>query len=118
MAESASGVTGTIEMSPYTTTVAWQESALVAFEHGYIKLDLPAPLANNRPGRVEIMRDPGNGVTPETTVPQLPWVHAMRQQAINFCRAVRGEMPPMTEAHEALQDLQVARDYIRLWRGV
>ena len=118
VAESASGVTGTIEMSPYTTTMAWQESALVAFEHGYIKLDLPAPLANNRPGRVEIMRDPGNGATPETTVPQLPWVHAMRQQAINFCRAVRGEIPPMTEAHEALQDLQVARDYIRLWRGL
>ena len=117
-AVSASGVTGTIEMSPYTTTITWQESALVAFEHGYIKLDLPAPLANNRPGRVEIMRDPGHGVTPETTVPQLPWVHAMRQQAINFCRAVRGEMPPMTEAHEALQDLQAARDYIRLWRGV
>ncbi|MBM3190406.1 MAG: gfo/Idh/MocA family oxidoreductase, partial [Chloroflexi bacterium] len=67
--------------------------------------------------RVEILRDPGKGVTPETVAPQLPWVHAMRQQAINFCRAVRGEIPPMTEAHEALEDLRVARDYIRLWKG-
>jgi len=115
--QSQSGVTGTIEMSPYTTTVEWQESALVAFQHGYIKLDLPAPLACNRPGRVEILRDPGKGVTPQTVVPQLPWVHAMRQQAINFCRAVRGEIPPMTGAHEALEDLRVARDYIRLWKG-
>jgi len=116
--ESESGITGTIEMSPYQNTVRWDESALVAFEKGFVKIDLPAPLTNNAPGRVEILRDPGDGVTPITTVPDLPWVHAMRQQAINFCRAVRGEIPPMTEAHEALQDLQIARDYIRLLKGV
>jgi len=114
---SESGVCGTIEMSPYTTTVDWQESALVAFEHGYVKLELPAPLASNRPGRVEILRDPGSGMTPETVVPQLPWVHAMRQQAINFVRAVRGEIPPMCEAHEAMEDLRIAREYIRLKLG-
>ncbi len=114
---SATGICGTIEMSPYTTTIDWQESALVAFEHGYVKLVLPAPLACNRPGRVEILRDPGNGITPETIVPQLPWVHAMRQQAINFVRAVKGDMPPMCEAHEAMEDLRVAREYIRMVRG-
>lgn len=114
---SDSGICGTIEMSPYTTTIDWQESALVAFEHGYVKLELPAPLASNRPGRVELFRDPGHGKTPETVVPQLPWVHAMRQQAINFVRAVKGEMPPMCEAHEAMEDLRVARDYIRLHLG-
>jgi hypothetical protein len=42
------------------------------FEQGYVKLDLPAPLAMNRPGRVEIFKDPGNGKTPETMVPTLP----------------------------------------------
>jgi len=115
--ESESGVTGTIEMSPYTTTVGWEESALVAFEHGYVKLELPAPLAGNRPGAVEIMRDPG-GATPVTTRPQLPWVHAMRQQAANFLRAIRGEAPPPCEAEEALEDLKVARDYIRLLKGI
>jgi predicted dehydrogenase len=118
VAETTSGVTGTIEMSPYTNTIRWDESVLVAFEHGFIKIDLPAPVSSNRPGRVEIMRDPGKDTVPTTLVPDLPWVHAMRQQAINFCRAVRGEIPPMTEAHEALQDLQIARDYIRLLRGV
>ena len=115
--QSDSGIAGAIEMSPYTTTIDWQESALVGFQHGYIKLDLPAPLASNRPGRVEILRDPGNGVTPETIVPQLPWVHAMRQQAINFISAVRGESKPPCEAEEALEDLKVARDYIRLLTG-
>jgi len=115
VARSASGIAGIIEMAPYATTVDWQESALVAFQHGYVKLDLPAPLAANRPGRVEILRDPG-GVRPETVVPHLAWVHAMRQQAENFVRAVRGEMEPLCRAEEALEDLKVAREYMDLRR--
>jgi predicted dehydrogenase len=111
---SNSGVTGVIEMSPYQTTVDWQESALAAFEHGYVKLELPAPLTANRAGRVEILRDPGHGVTPQVCSPHLPWVHAMRQQAVNFLRALHGEIPPMCEAHEGLEDLRIARDYLRL----
>jgi len=115
--ESRSGVTCAIEMSPYETTIDWQESALVAFERGYVKLYLPAPLASNRPGRVEIFKDPGGAAAPQTIVPQLPWIHAMRQQAINFVRAVRGEIRPLCEAAEALEDLKVAREYIRLLLG-
>jgi predicted dehydrogenase len=118
VAESESGVTGTIEMSPYCTTVDWQESALVAFEKGYVKIELPAPLANSRPGRVEVFKDPGNGVTPATLVPSLPWVGAMRQQAANFLRAIKGESEPPCQAAEALEDLRVAREYLRLWKGV
>jgi predicted dehydrogenase len=117
-AQSASGVTATIEMSPYQTTVDWQESALVAFERGYVKLELPAPLAHMRPGRVEVLRDPGKGATPTVEVPQLPWVHAMRQQAMTFLAAIRGEAQPPCEAPEALEDLRVAREYVRLWRHV
>jgi len=113
-AESKSGVAGTIEMAPYNTTIDWQESALVCFERGYVRIDLPAPLASNRPGRVEIFKDPGKGMTPETTVPQLPWVHAMRQQSVNFIAAIKGKMEPPCGAKEALEDLKVARDYIRL----
>jgi len=115
--QSAGGVPCIIEMSPYQTTIDWQESALAAFEKGYVKLSLPAPLAANRAGRVEVFRDPGDGATPETRVPQLPWVHAMRQQAMNFIAAIRGERKPPCEAAEALEDLKVAREYIRLWKG-
>ncbi|MBM3476836.1 MAG: Gfo/Idh/MocA family oxidoreductase [Armatimonadetes bacterium] len=117
VAESESGVTGTIEMSPYTTTIDWQESALVCFQHGWVKIDLPAPVANNRPGKVEIYRDPGNGATPQLTTPTLPWVHAMRQQATNFVAAIKGEREPMCTAQEALEDLKVARQYTDLLRG-
>lgn len=118
VAESASGVCGTIEMSPYVTTIDWQEHALVCFEHGYVKIELPAPLAYNRPGRVEILRDPGGDATPTTCSPTLPWVHAMRQQAMNFVAAIRGERPPMTTAQEALEDLRVARKYTDLLMSV
>jgi predicted dehydrogenase len=114
--QSESGAACAIEMTPYRTTIDWQESALVCFEKGYVKLELPAPLASNRPGRVEFFRDPG-GVAPQTVVPQLPWVHAMRQQAMNFVAAIRGERKPPCEAAEALEDLKVARAYIRLKEG-
>ena len=115
--ESVSGIAGVIEMSPYQSTIDWNESLLVAFEHGYVKIDLPAPLASNRPGRVEIFHDPGEGVTPQTIVPTLPWVHAMRQQAINFIQVVKGATPPC-DAREALDDLRIAREFIRMTRGV
>ena len=115
--ESDSGVPVSIEMTPYRTTIDWQEHVLVCFEKGWVRADLPAPLANNRPGKVTVFRDPGNGVTPETIVPQLPWLHAMRQQAMDFVAAIRGEREPTCTAHDALKDLEVAREYIRLKTG-
>jgi predicted dehydrogenase len=113
---SDSGVAVVIEMSPYHTTFAWQESALVGFQRGYVKLDLPAPLASNRPGSVEVLVDPGKGAVPQTARPHLPWIGSMRRQAVNFLAAVRGERPPTCDAAEALEDLRVAREYIRLWK--
>jgi predicted dehydrogenase len=114
---SESGVAGVIEMSPYQNTIDWQEEMFVCFEKGWIKVNLPAPMALNRPGTVEIYKDPGDGAVPERLSPQLPWIHAMRQQAINFVKAVKGEMKPLCEAKDAYKDLQVARDYIRMMRG-
>jgi predicted dehydrogenase len=118
LAQSASGIPGMIEMNPYSTSLAWHEVALAAFEKGYVKLSLPAPLVLNQPGRVEIFKDPGNGVTPLTTLPEMPWIHAMRNQALAFIKAVRGEMPAPCLAPEALQDLRIAHDYISLLKGV
>lgn len=115
--ESAGGLTCVIEMAAYQTTLDWQESAFVAFERGWMRLELPAPLVCNRPGALTIFKDPGKGVAPQTVIPQFPWEHAMRCQARNFLRAVRGEAPPMTTAAEALEDLKVAREYIRLRWG-
>lgn len=113
--QSESGVCGTIEMAPYQTQREWHETALVAFEHGYLKLELPAPLTHNCAGRVEAFYGAEQA---RSVVPALPPLDAMRAQAMNFVRAIRGEMAPPCQAPEALQDLRVARDYIRLWKGV
>lgn len=117
-AETDSGRTAVIEIDPYRTSVEWQESAFISFENGWIKVELPAPLALNRPGSVEIYRDPGNGVTPELSSPRLPWIHAMRQQAMNFVSAIKGEIKPLCTAAEAMEDLKASRDYMRLYKGV
>ena len=114
---SVSGIPCTIEMGAYQADGDWHESALVTFEKGYVKFGLPAPLAYNRPGTVEIYRNPGGGVTPTTLRPTLPWTHAMRNQALNFIKAVRGESPAPCLAPEALEDIRIARDYIRLLTG-
>lgn len=115
--ESDSGVTCQIEMSPFSTTIDWQEEALVCFERGWIKIGLPAPLASNRPGTVEVYKDSGAGAAPMKMIPALPWVHAMRAQAENFVSFVKGTGPAPCEAAEALEDLRVAREYFRVARG-
>jgi predicted dehydrogenase len=117
VAHSTSGIPCTIEMAAYQTPIEWHESALVGFDRGYVKLDLPAPLAYNRAGQVEIYKCPGQGKEDVVIKPVLPWMHAMRQQAVNFIKAIRGEAVAPCLAPEALDDLRIARNYIRLWKG-
>jgi len=112
--EGVSGATGIIEMSPYNTSLEWEESALIAFDKGYILLRLPPPLAHNRAGVVELYTDQGGGAVPMRQIPSLPSTDAMRQQAINFLKVARGEMAPPCDARESVEDLKIARDYIRL----
>ncbi|MBA3686305.1 MAG: Gfo/Idh/MocA family oxidoreductase [Planctomycetes bacterium] len=111
---SASGVPGVLEMAPFNTTVDWQEHALVCFERGWVRIDLPAPLAAHRCGTVTIFKDPGNGVAPTTTVPTMPWDHAMAAQAANFIRACRGEATDLCRPEDARDDMLVAKRYIAL----
>jgi hypothetical protein len=106
-------VTVTLEMATHQTSIDWQEEAFVAFERGWIKIELPAPLTINRPGKVTVFRDVRDQ-TPTTTSPTLPLVHAMRQQAANFIRAVKGEQTPLCTAPDALKDLQLAQEYIEM----
>ncbi|HEY0828798.1 MAG TPA: Gfo/Idh/MocA family oxidoreductase [Bacilli bacterium] len=109
--ESESGRCVTLEMGTYVTSIEWHESILVTFEKGFIRIDLPAPLARQLAGKVTVMRDNGQSV-PTLTQPIMPNTGAMRQQAINFLAAVRGDKPAPCIAKEALEDLKIARDYI------
>jgi len=110
--ESDGGVTVALEMAPYNTSTEWHESLLVCFERGFVRIDLPPPLARQQAGKVTIMRD-GNGA-PSYEIPVMPNLHAMRKQAMNFIAAVRGERPAPCDSKEALEDLKLAEDYIRL----
>jgi predicted dehydrogenase len=106
--ESASGVPASLEVDPYRVTVGIEEELLVAFERGYVRLR-PAPsLAVNRPGSVEVYRDP------ERLLPQLPWIDPMRAQAEDFLRVCRGEAPPPTAAAEGAEDLRLVAELTRL----
>lgn len=116
--KTASGLPVTLEMAPYGTSVDWQESALVTFEHGYVKLNLPAPLVLNQSGSVEIFRDNRKLGEGGLYCPELPHEHAMRTQAKNFLRFVRGEAPPACGAAEALADLRVARSWLKHFKGI
>ena len=87
---------------------------MICFEKGFIKVELPPPLACHEPGSVTVMKDNGKG-EPLTIRPSLPRIHAMRKQAMNFLAAVKGERPAPCESREAVEDLKVAMDYIRLF---
>jgi predicted dehydrogenase len=113
VAQSETGACGTIEMTPYATSAGWDESIFVGFEKGYVAMDLPAPLASQRAGRLRIRQRNADG-RESVTEPVLPPVAAMRRQAENFIAAVRGERPATCGPEEALADLRIARDYIRL----
>lgn len=111
--ESASGICVALEMAAYHTSIEWHESILIAFDKGYLKIELPAPLARQQAGKVTIMTDNGQS-PPAYTIPILPNQSAMRKQAINFLAAVQGTAQPPCTAKEALEDLRTARDYIQL----
>ena len=114
--ESASGVCGTLEMAPYQTSVDWEESVFVGFENGYIKVDLPAPLAAQQPGRVTVMKSNQAEKAQGTFTPVLSNVAAMRNQASNFLKVLRGGKSAPCNSAEALEDLKIANDYIELLR--
>jgi predicted dehydrogenase len=106
--ETASGVPVVLEAAPYTPR-GWEETVLVAFEHGTIRIALPAPLAW-RPGRVEITGPDG--------VAQTPWLDettcALRKQAEAFVAVCRDAQAPPADIAEALLDLELVDAAIRL----
>lgn len=114
IAHSASGVPGTLEMATFNNSVDWQESALVTFEHAYVYITLPAPLASQQAGTVTVMKDAQGSKQPMFEMPMLPKRCAMRNQAMNFLKVCRGEMKPPCSAEDAVFDLTIARDYIQM----
>lgn len=114
---SDSGVTVLLEMAPWQQEVGWNETALTCFERGWVKLDLPAPLASHVSGTVSIFGDTSDSGAPRLiTHPPEP-THAMLAQASAFLAAIRGQETQLCPAHDAVIDLDIAAQYMNL-RGV
>jgi predicted dehydrogenase len=109
--ESENKIPGTFEFTPYASTKDWRESALVAFERGFVRVSLPAPVTNNLAGCVEVFRDEGGTAIPLTTTPVFPARSALQQQAVNFLEMVRGNGGVMCGPEDALKSLVIARDW-------
>ncbi|MHB1294627.1 MAG: hypothetical protein ACYC4R_06485 [Anaerolineae bacterium] len=84
---------------------------MVSFVCGYIRIDLPALPASSRSGKVEVFTDKGKCDVPRMAGPQLPWVSAMRKQAADYARAIKGEAPPLRRQPKPWRT-SVARDYL------
>lgn len=110
--KSENGAIGLLEMEPYHTTREWQEAALIGFDRGVIRISIAPPMAIDRAGEVEVFYETEDG--PVTIRPSLPPRHAMRCQAENFLRAIRGEWHPLCGAEEAFRDIQIAMQYLEL----
>ena len=112
VAESISHKPAVIELSPWYNTLDWQETYLLAFAKGWIRIELPAPLTINQPGRVTVYEDNGEHPTPKQWSPTLPHIDAMKNQATNFIKLIRGEKAAQCTAEEAVKDLENAREFI------
>ncbi len=114
-AECESGASGVIELAPFTTEETWEESIMVGFDRGHIDIELPPPLVSQAAGTVTIQQRRDG--TDELRQPAMPDRSAMYAQAEHFVDVVRGEREPPCDAREALEDLYVARSYIRRVHG-
>jgi predicted dehydrogenase len=115
VAVSDSGVTCTLEMASYGLRNMWQEFYKICFEGGKIDLQIPAPLARQRPGNVCIYKTSGFGGSsePQTIESFLPQKWSFLEQARHFVECLRGGAPTISPTSDAIKDLEVSEQYIR-----
>lgn len=111
-AKSASGVAIVLEMATFTTRDEWVEEYEAHFDRARVRLSLPAPMARQRSGRLEILRHDDSGAVRESPVIAPAW--SMREQARIFVEEARGLRPNISPAADAAKDLEFAEAFIRL----
>ncbi len=109
--KSDSGISIVLEMGTYEVVNEWHEFYEAFFDRGIIKLSLPAPLARQRAGEVEIYRNRGNNGVYEKPVIAQKW--SMLEQARFFIAAVRNKERSISSALDAVKDLEIAEDYVK-----
>ena len=111
VARSKSGIPIVLEMATYEVVDEWHEFYEVFFDKGKIKLSLPAPLARQHAGEVEIYKNKGkNSLYQKPVIPQ-KW--SMLEQARFFIDAVRNKKRPISPASDAVKDLAIGEGYVK-----
>lgn len=115
VAISDSGVTCILEMASYGLQNMWQEFYKICFEGGKIDLQIPAPLARQRPGVVSIYKASGfsGDSEPQTIEPFLSQKWSFLEQARHFVQCLRDGKPTISPTSDAIKDLEVSEQYIR-----
>lgn len=111
VAKSNSGVAIVLEMGTYQVVNEWHEFYEAFFDKGKIKLSLPAPLARQHAGEVEIYKNKGKNSLYQKPVIVQKW--SMLEQARFFIDAVRNKKRSISPASDAVKDLQIAEDYVK-----
>jgi len=107
----ARGVPAVLEF-PHRRVDGWDEGCDVTFQKAILRLRLPAPLARQQAGRLEI-EELGEGVSIRPIAPD--WSFA--EQAKSFIAAVRGEGPEISPPEQAAAEVLLAHKLARMRRG-
>jgi predicted dehydrogenase len=114
IAETPSGASINLEMNTNHIKSQWDERFTVCFGKGEIELDLPAPMHRQMVGRVRVRTEGEKGRVDSCPFLGSGWAFA--DQADLFVKTVRGEHPLISPASDAVKDLRIAEDYIRMMR--
>lgn len=117
VARSESGIPVVLEMKGYGLKNTWEEYYKVCFEEGKIDLSVPAPLARQNPGDVVVYKGSGPQGVPSWERPGLPADWCFKMQAQAFVRCITEKSPCLSPASEAVQDLEVAMEYVKAMSG-
>jgi len=86
----------------HTAGEHWWEQVTVHFQRGWLRLELPPPLAPNRPARVLLYRA-GSGL--QEFAPAWEW--AFRREAQHFVQGALGRAPNLSPGDDSTQDLLI-----------
>jgi predicted dehydrogenase len=111
-AESQSGVPIVLEMAAYEVQNEWHEFYTACFERAKVELSLPAPMARQRAGEVQLYTVGEKGGAYER--PVLPQRWSMAEQARIFAETIREGTPCLSPAEDAVKDLEIAEQYVKL----
>lgn len=112
-AQSRSGVPMTFELNTHQIKNHWQERFTLCFEKAELEFDVSAPLHKQAPARVRVTTEGPHGR--EDLRPDLGTGWSFAEQAKHFVACLRGEAEPFAPAADAVRDLELSEQYLRLY---